>query len=92
MVGNAVMWALCQSIKVIGVVSAWFLFRAIVENGTGFAKDLIETCEMGLQALGLLLKRKFSERRKGNLIWKNRLRRPRVLSYDRPFSFLYLRR
>ena len=61
MVGNAVMLALCQSIKVIGVVSAWFLFRAIVENGTGFAKDLIETCEMGLQALGLLLKRKFFE-------------------------------
>ena len=58
---KAVMWALGQSIKVLGVVGAWMLFKAIVRNGSGTINDILETVEMGLQAGGLLLKRKFFE-------------------------------
>ena len=59
---DAVMWALSQSIKVLGIVGAWYLFKAIVSGGSETIRDLIETAGMGIQAGCYHLKRLFWER------------------------------
>lgn len=56
---EAVMWALSQAIKVLGVIGAWYLFKAIVTGGSGTIKDLIDTAELGIQAGCYHLKRMF---------------------------------
>lgn len=59
---EAIVWALSQSIKVIGIIGAWYLFKAIVSNGSDTVKDLIDTMAMGIQAGCYHLKRVFWEK------------------------------
>lgn len=59
---QAVTWALSQSIKVLGIVGAWMLFKAIVSGGSQTIRDLIETVDMGVQAGCYHLKRLFWEK------------------------------
>lgn len=56
---DAIWWALSQSIKVLGIVGAWLLFKTIVTSGKGTIADLLETISMGIEAGCLKLKRKF---------------------------------
>ena len=58
---DAIWWALSQSIKVLGIVGAWLLFKTIVTSGKGTISDVLETATMGVEALSLKLKRKFFE-------------------------------
>lgn len=54
---NAVIWALSQSVKVLGIIGAWYLFKAIVSGGSETIKDILETASMGIQAGCYHLKR-----------------------------------
>ena len=58
---NAVVWALSQAIKVVGIVGAWMLFKTLISHGSDTVGNLIETLEMGLEAGCYALKRKFFE-------------------------------
>ena len=54
---DAVLWALSQSVKVLGIVGAWYLFKAIVGGGSETIRDLIDTAGIGIQAGCFHLKR-----------------------------------
>lgn len=58
---EAIWWATCQALKVLGVVGTWMLFRYIVTNGSSRMSNLFETADMGLQAACMGLKRHFWE-------------------------------
>ena len=59
---NAVIWALAQSVKVLGLVGAWYLFKYIVSNGSETIRDILETTGMGIQAGCYHLKKLFWEK------------------------------
>lgn len=56
---NAVIWALSQSIKVLGIVGAWMLFKAIVSGGSETIREVLDTLGYGLQAGCYHLKKLF---------------------------------